>query len=253
MFDPIIFTDLDGTLIFSASKKQPGDIVCEYKDGAEISCITAKQARLLPRLSGVIPVTTRSIEQYRRIRFTEGFLPEYALADNGGTLLVNGEPDREWTENSLWLAEECSAELEQCRRIMERDSCRSFEIRMVDGMFLFTKSDCPEKSMELLRDAAGDKLRCFSTGAKIYALPAKLDKGTAAMRLAQRLSPDSRIICAGDSLMDVPLLNIADTAVFPEDMGEHISAAGKVAYRRERFPEYVTEHFCRLRGINTEV
>lgn len=68
MYDKLIFTDLDGTLIFSAAKKQPGDIVCEYKDGAEISCITARQAELLPRLAGVIPVTTRSVEQYRRIR-----------------------------------------------------------------------------------------------------------------------------------------------------------------------------------------
>lgn len=253
MFNPIIFTDLDGTLIFSASKKLLGDIVCEYKDGAEISCITAKQSRLLPRLSGVIPVTTRSIEQYRRIRFPEGFQPEYALTDNGGTLLINGEPDREWTENSLRLAEECSSELEQCRRIMEQDSRRSFEIRMVDGMFLFTKSDCPEKSLEMLREAAGDKVRCFSTGAKIYALPAKLDKGTAAKQLAERISPGSRIVCAGDSLMDVPLLNIADIAVFPEDISEQIRAAEKVGYRRERFPEYVTEYFCILRGINTEV
>lgn len=247
--ETLIFTDLDGTLIFSASKKQAGDIVCERKDGAEISCITARQARFLPKLSEIIPVTTRSIEQYRRIRFPNGFEPEYALADNGGTLLINGEPDREWTENSLRFAEECSQELERCRRTMERDSRRSFEVRMVDGMFLFTKSDSPAESLELLKAAAGERVRCFSTGAKLYALPAKLCKGSAAKRLAEKISPESRIVCAGDSLMDVPLLNIADIAVFPEDIKEQVSAEKLITFRRERFPEFVTNYFGRLCGI----
>lgn len=48
MCEPLIFSDLDGTLILSASRKQPGDIVCEYKDNREISCITKRQAELLP-------------------------------------------------------------------------------------------------------------------------------------------------------------------------------------------------------------
>lgn len=100
MFEPLIFSDLDGTLIFSASRKQPGDIVCEYKDNREISCITKRQAELLPGLA-IVPVTTRSIEQYRRIRFPEGFSPEYALTDNGGTLLVNGVPDPDWARRTM--------------------------------------------------------------------------------------------------------------------------------------------------------
>lgn len=107
MFEPLIFSDLDGTLIFSASRKQPGDIVCEYKDNREISCITKRQAELLPGLA-IIPVTTRSIEQYRRIRFPEGFSPEYALTDNGGTLLVNGVPDPEWARRTMRLVQESS-------------------------------------------------------------------------------------------------------------------------------------------------
>ena len=237
----LLFSDLDGTLIFSAAKKQPGDIVCEYKDGREISCITPRQAELLPGL-GVIPVTTRSIEQYRRIRFPEGFSPEYALADNGGTLLVHGEPDPEWTERTMSLVMTCEAGLERCRRALERDPHRSFEVRMVDGMFLFTKSDEPEKSLAALREAAGGDISCFATGVKLYALPNELCKGKAVKRLAERISPGSRIVCAGDSLMDVPMLDIADTALYPEDISG-VAAAERVVFRRERFPEFVTEYF----------
>ncbi len=241
MYRQIAFTDLDGTLIFSAAKKRPGDIVCEFKDGAEISCVTPEQAALLPGLSCIVPVTTRSMEQYRRIRFPKGFRPVYALTDNGGMLLINGEPDKEWAEQSLCFTEECGEELSLCRGIMERDKHRSFEIRMVDGLFLFTKSDSPERSLALVKEAAGEKVRCFSTGAKLYALPAKLCKGQAALRLAKRLSPGGLIISAGDSLMDIPLLNIADIAVFPEDLpGEMITAPERLTAARERFPEFVT-------------
>lgn len=243
----IIFADLDGTLIFSASRKLPGDIVCEYKDGVEISCITQKQSVMLPELR-IIPVTTRSIEQYRRISIP-GFQPEYALTDNGGTLLINGVPDPQWTEHSLALAAECSAQLAECRRIMERDIHRNFEIRLVDGMFLFTKSAEPESSLAALREAAGDEIRCYHTGQKLYALPAKLCKGAAAKRLAERI-PGGRIICAGDSPMDVPLLNIADIAVFPEDMPqENITAKQKITAPRGRFPEFVTEYLTRIKDI----
>ena len=154
MCEPLIFSDLDGTLILSASRKQPGDIVCEYKDNREISCITKRQAELLPGLE-IIPVTTRSIEQYRRIRFPEGFSPEYALTDNGGTLLVNGVPDPDWARRTMRLVQESSRGLERCRSVMEQDPGRNFEIRMVDGMFLFTKSTEPES---MLRDG-GEGLR----------------------------------------------------------------------------------------------
>ncbi|MGN1340024.1 MAG: hypothetical protein ACI4WS_07000 [Oscillospiraceae bacterium] len=252
MYEQLIFTDLDGTLIFSARKKQPGDIICEYKDGEEISCITARQAELLPRLSGVIPVTTRSIEQYRRICFPEGFSPEYALVDNGGTLLVNGIPDREWTENSMRIADECSQELSRCRRALQNDPDRSFEIRLVDGMFLFTKSDSPAQSLERLRIAAGERVNCFAVGAKLYAIPAEINKGGAAMRLKARIAPESLLICAGDSQMDMPLLRLSDIPVLPEDMAWNSGSAEMAVFPRERFPERVTEYFGRICGVIKE-
>ena len=239
----LIFSDIDGTLIFSAAKKRLGDIVCEYKDGVEISCITPRQAEIFPKLNGVIPVTTRSIEQYLRINFPNGFSPKYALVDNGGTLLIDGKPEREWTEKSLGIVEECADELERCRRVLESDIHRSFEIRLVDGMFLFSKSDSPERSLELLKIAAGERVECFAVGAKVYAIPTKINKGSAAKLLRERIAPNSRTVCAGDSAMDIPLLKIADTAVFPEDLSRLVDSRNCVVFPRERFCEQVTEFF----------
>lgn len=246
MYRFLLFSDLDGTLIFSAAKRCPGDILVERKGEAEISCVTRKQAELLPGL-GIIPVTTRSIEQYRRIRIP-GFSPEFALVDNGGSLLINGEPDPEWSEQSRKCAESCSAELGACRRVLEQDPHRCFEIRIVDGLFLFTKSALPEFTLKALERAAGDSVNCFATGQKVYAIPAGICKGGAVRRLTERFFPGRGLICAGDSLMDIPMLNAADIAVFPEDMtGQGIAADKIVTAPRERFPEFVTEYFTRIK------
>lgn len=236
----ILFSDLDGTLIFSASRRGVGDLVIERKNGEPISCVTARQTELFQRLTDVVPVTTRSIEQYRRIEFARfGFSPEYALCDNGGTLLVDGEPDVEWSGWSRGIFAECETELSRFRELMEQDTHRSFEVRLVDGLFLFTKSSEPAETLSYL--GQGEQCESFFTGEKVYTIPKKLSKGAAVKRLAERLGL-SEFAAAGDSLMDLPMLNAAKTAVFTENIPtELVTAREKIRRPREGFPEFVTE------------
>ena len=238
--NPTLFSDLDGTLIFSAARKQVGDIVIERKDGREISCITARQRELFPKLSNVIPVTTRSVEQYRRIEFARfGFEPRYALCANGGVLLVNGEIDEEWSEWSAEIYRECEAELSDFRERMESDPRRCFEVRLVDGLFLFTKSAEPPETLRYL--GAGVLCESFFMGEKVYVIPKKLNKGAAVKRLAERLKL-SAFAAAGDSLMDASMLNAADTAIFTTNIPEdEVTAREKIIRPREGFAEFVTE------------
>lgn len=243
----ILFSDLDGTLIFSAKRKQVGDIVIERKDGKPVSCVTARQAELFPRLENIIPVTTRSVEQYRRIEFAKfGFEPEYALCVNGGTLLVNGEPDEEWSRWSRSIFEDCSDELSWFRELLERDIRRIFEVRLVDGLFLFTKSSDPCETLKYLGE--GKTCECFFTGEKVYVIPRKLNKGAAVKRLAERLKiPLEKTSCAGDSLMDLSMLNAAGTAIFTDNIPEERVTAREIICRpREGFSEFVTEFADKL-------
>ena len=237
---PTLFSDLDGTLIFSAARKQVGDIVIERKDGREISCITARQSKLFPKLRNVIPVTTRSVEQYRRIEFARfGFSPRYALCANGGILLVDGAPDEEWSERSLQIYRECEAELLRFHELLENDPRRSFEVRPVDGMFLFTKSAEPHETLRYLGES--ELCESFFTGEKVYVIPKKLNKGAAVKRLAERLEL-SEFVAAGDSRMDLPMLNAAYTAIFTDNIPEgEVTAQEKISRPREGFPEFVTE------------
>lgn len=244
----LFFADLDGTLIFSARDKRPGDIVIERKDGEEITCVTARQAELLPLLSDVIiPLTSRSLEQYRRVKIP-GFSPRYALCSNGGTLLVNGVPDEEWLRQSRELVNPAADELEHFRGLLEKDEDRSFELRLVDGFFLVTKSAYPEKTLERL--GVGELCGCFVTNQTVYVVPNALGKGEAVRRFAERFwkkipkIPKIRITAAGDALMDVTMLNRADRAVFTENIPEElVSAPEKIIRPRENFPEFLT-YFC---------
>lgn len=244
----IFFTDLDGTVIRSASKKRAGDIVVEYKDGYEITCISSESAEILADLSdSVIPVTSRSIEQYKRINIP-GFMPKYALVSNGGNLLINGVPDKDWSKRSSGIAEKRSEDLTACRKLLEKDSDRSFEIRLVDGLFLFTKSNAPEVTLQYLNERLGTMigLDLYNTGAKIYAIPKELNKGAAVIRLVEKLGDyEEKIVCAGDSVMDIPMLECADTAVYPDNMGLDLCG---FTCEREGFCEFTVNTFKKLRS-----
>lgn len=243
----ILFADLDGTIIRSARTKRAGDIVIEYKDGAEISCISEECAALLPKLN-FIPVTTRSVEQYKRISFPYGFSPKYAITDNGGNLLIDGEVQPDSAEWAAGITHKCVSELSRCRELLENDPDRGFEIRMVDGLFLFTKSGAPERTKERLGAMRDCEFYC--TGAKVYVIPRRLNKREGALRLLRRFRDggfSGRVICAGDSEMDIPLLNIADIALCPSDMAREVKNA--LTSEREGFCEFAVKTAAEIMGI----
>src|SRR5947208_5976810 len=95
----LVASDLDRTLIYSRKARSLGvdaaDAVCvEVHDEKESSFVTAAAAAGLAALADeavLVPVTTRIVEQYRRVRLP-GREPAYAIAANGGVLLVDGRP-----------------------------------------------------------------------------------------------------------------------------------------------------------------
>lgn len=236
----LIFADLDGTLIRSAKNRSDSDIIVEYKNNEPITCVSENADFSL--LQNVVPVTTRSIEQYSRIHIPY-FSPEYAVCSNGGNLLFKGEVCREWLEYSQSEFEKCREEMEACKTVFENDENRSFEIRLVDGLFLFTKSTRVSTTLE---NAGGfGSLNCFSVGEKVYAFPKALNKGTAVKRFIERENFHGTIICAGDSLPDIPMLDIADIAIFPDDLGS-VKAKEKLTAPREGFCDFVVETLSEL-------
>lgn len=209
-------SDLDNTLLFSHRHARPGDVCVERLEGREQGFMTPRVWEALGRLpEGVrlLPVTTRSIEQYRRIRWPGG--PEYAVTTNGGILLGPEGPDPAWLAASRALAEPWQEELARMYAwLPERPWC--LRRKMVDGLYLFAV--CPEGTDMEAAAAECRRLTALTaepSGRKLYLLPPGLDKGAAVEKACGFFDADV-LICAGDSALDLPMLRLADLALVPD-------------------------------------
>jgi hydroxymethylpyrimidine pyrophosphatase-like HAD family hydrolase len=222
----IFYSDLDNTLIYSYKHDIGTEKICvEHYQGREISYMTEKSYALLKKTAAhmlFVPVTTRTVEQYERIDFGMGILP-YALVCNGGVLLKDGKKDERWLAESKELAAPAREELLRGIRLLEQDRSRSMEIREIEEMFLFTKSAAPKLTVERLqRELQPQFTEIFQNGEKVYLVPKALNKGTAVVRfgksIGEKINAEKKVIAAGDSLFDIPMLELADIAFFPKKL-----------------------------------
>lgn len=196
----------------------------EWLDGREISYMTETAAEGLKQLRKkvlFVPLTTRTPEQYGRIVFPGG-VPEFALVCNGGLLLEKGEIVQDWHQKSLELVRDCHEELEHGRAILQEDVYRSLDVRWIQGLFLFTKSERPKEMGERLKERLDlERVEIFVSRKKIYVIPKVLHKGMALERLRKRIGAET-VFAAGDGELDFPMLAAADFAVGPVELRERM-------------------------------
>lgn len=215
----LFVSDLDNTLIYSYKHDIGPNAVCaEVYEGRQVSFMTARSRAMLDEVNRrmhFVPVTTRSVQQYRRIVFADGWSPALALAANGGVLLVDGQPDPAWYAASQAQIAPAEPALRHAEAVLARDPARTLDVRRVDGLFVFTKSaDVPATLARLRAVLDLTHVDLFENGVKVYVVPRVLDKGRGVRRLRARF-PTAQVFAAGDSLFDLPLLEAADMAFYP--------------------------------------
>jgi hypothetical protein len=224
---PTLFAcDLDRTLIYSPKARHLGQddspaICVEIHNGEQASFMTAAAGRALEELASAgvfVPVTTRTVEQYRRV-VLPGPIPRVAVSTNGGVLLVDGRPDPEWTRR---VARELSASV-PIRELWDQAGhvCRpefTDKLRNASGMFCYAVVHPSRLPAGFLADVSGWAAergwRTSLQGRKLYWVPERLTKSAAVTEVARRYGSE-RILAAGDSLLDVDLLLAADLAIHP--------------------------------------
>ncbi len=210
--------DLDNTLIYSYKKAAESSICVETMGEKELSYMTPRAYSLLQeadRETVFVPVTTRSIEQYRRIRLLKNGFPKYALTSNGGVLLVDNDIDEAWSRDTAEIIKDSMEELHRGIEILSKDPAVVRAADIVDGVFVFTKTRDVAGSTWALKSALDmEKVSVDSNGEKIYIIPKALDKGTAVRRIKKLLNIGT-VICAGDSCFDIPMLQAASMAFVP--------------------------------------
>lgn len=242
----LLASDLDNTLLFSYKRAAATDICVELYQGRPQGFFTPRTIELLPavqRAVQFVPVTTRSVAQYQRITWPDGLTPEYAVSTNGAVLLHQGEPDAEWQRRVAKVIAPWREEIDRLFALYQNDA--RFELcRIVDDAYLFTArpdaSDVQEYAAELQQTTG---LKVSASGRKIYFFPPQLSKGWAVNELRRRFGADY-LIAAGDSSIDIPMLQAADLALVPEEkLAAQINKQSNISIRSEKrhFAEFVLE------------
>ena len=211
----IFFTDIDNTLIFSKKRSPKNSICVEYKDGQPLCFMTEKSIQLYRKLSEkitVVPVTTRSTEQFERIEYIRN--SHYAIVSNGAKLFVDGIEDKEWTEYYQAYIKSCMPVFEKCRNTL-KNAFPSCNVRMADNTFLYSRLDSDSKqAFEILSEiCSNDNVNISESHGKIYVIPSEIGKGKAIKRFMKKYNFSDKTISAGDSLMDLDMLLSTDYSI----------------------------------------
>lgn len=230
----LFFTDLDNTMIYSYKREIGMEKHCvEVYHGREISYMTMETGRLLQQIKRkekqimIIPTTTRTIEQYQRIHLGIGNMP-YALVCNGGVLLADGREDEDWYRGSLERIRDSRETLQLAMALLEKEPRRSFDLRLIRDLFVFTKCQEPGKVVcDLERKLDTGVVDVFQNGVKVYVVPKALSKGSALQRFREHWGT-AYTIAAGDSEFDCSMLEAADLGIAAPALAQKYSFQGNV-------------------------
>ncbi|MFK4265547.1 HAD family hydrolase [Streptomyces milbemycinicus] len=226
----LIASDLDRTLIYSAAAldlrmpdaEAPRLLCVEVYGHQPLSYMTETAAGLLTEVARgavFVPTTTRTREQYGRVRLP-GPAPRFAICANGGHLLVDGESDPDWQASVRARLAAACAPLEEVRAHLIRtaDPAWLLKERVAEDLFAYLvveRALLPEGYVKELTAWAEERGWTVSLqGRKIYAVPKPLTKSAAVAEIARRTGA-REVLGAGDSLLDADLLLAADRAWRP--------------------------------------
>lgn len=225
----IYASDLDRTLIYSesflnsypdSSKHEKLLIdkskVCSYIDkevAAHLGYITNNSDIIF------VPVTTRSIQEFRRIRFKEhGIKIDYAITSNGGTILYKDNRLEEWEEyiRPKINIEELNSIVDSLNKL----DLINYESRVVDNSFVFTKYNTSLADADGIKSIisqviiADQHYDIFIYKSKVYVIPKCIRKDNTLLWLLHYLK-EEEVVSSGDSAFDLPMLNIANLSIIP--------------------------------------
>lgn len=217
----IFATDLDRTMIYSSkflNKDNKDQItLIETLDNKEISYMSNYALRELEEINKkmyVVPVTTRSIKQFLRINTFK--YCSYAITSNGGTILHNEQVLEEWEEHIQSILSQYKDKMIETMNLIVNQTFVTREPTLVDGKFIFTKTDNIEECEKTLERIIDKEFWNFTIqGQKVYIIPKEITKSNALKYLKKKLKED-KIVVAGDGKMDKDMLDIADIPILPK-------------------------------------
>ncbi len=223
----IFASDLDQTLIYS--KRSSGRdfdekqlLPVESIRGKAHSFMTKKTLTQLIYFMNkaiFVPVTTRTTEQYRRIRiFQKDLLPEFAIISNGGYILHKGTIDRDWQSQVQRLIRNESVHLKEVQHTFKKISSPEWikKSQIADNLFLYYIIDRERAPYEALHAFQAWLLNHGWVSSlqkrRLYLMPKALCKGKALQYIKEKKEA-TNLLAAGDSLLDLPMADASNVFI----------------------------------------
>lgn len=224
MIAVLFASDLDSTLVFPA-RTHPADQVtaaAEYRDGGVLTCASPGLAPALAQLArtgaAFVPVTARSRAMLDALLPFRG--ARTAVTAAGGRIWRDGRPVVDWDRQLVRLLDG-AASCEQARAALAAGFARESWIigeLVVEESWLILLAphdqlpdDAEARARQLLVNLGWT---AYGHGRKLYCLPAQLRKENAVRWLVEHYETEI-VAAAGDSDMDVGLLDLAPVAFCP--------------------------------------
>ena len=223
----ILFSDLDNTIIFSNRIPFNGpkfhvDIINQYFHGYMVKSLY--DYLLNESFFQFVPVTTRNLNQYRRLEHS--WMPlscHHAMVCNGGVLLEDGHSVDSWKEESIRLATSALANLDHIADYISKFGNVSKIV--IDDLMLYASVDDPLRlCTQLLAFVPPNLFSITYDHRKIYCIPSVLSKGNAIQRFISKYGEGRKTIAAGDGLLDISMLSLADIAICSNNIRRKIDA-----------------------------
>lgn len=225
-----LFSDIDNTLIYSHKHDIGEDkILVELRNGEKQAYMTRKTYEFLSSLRqradfSLIPVTSRSKEQFERIFGLTGLLPEpkYAIIMSGGILLVDGKEDYAWTQETKEYIADALPEIEAAEDLMvaDRDCGKMWNPY---HFMVFCESTNPSAVVSRLEESIDiSRVIVYQDERKVYVQPKRMNKGLAVERFVRRFGATATIGAGDFALTDSPMLNAVNYAIIPFDFKDYL-------------------------------
>jgi hydroxymethylpyrimidine pyrophosphatase-like HAD family hydrolase len=232
----IFASDLDSTLIYSSRHctqiNEEKLVPVDFYNNCNSSFITKSMQDKLEHINEsmlFIPVTTRSVAQYMRMKyFYDVIKPKYAVVANGGIILENGKELKAWSDISSSKINgvvSTQAMIKLCSFFLESDFVKSY--KTCEDLFIYSIMD-EEKLANTFLDGKiaidyFEVLRTFCSkhnyslskqGKKVYIVPYCINKYDPIKYILQ-LENINTFIAAGDSLLDYPMIEHSNYGILP--------------------------------------
>ena len=244
-----LFTDIDNTIIYSRNRDINGEkIVVEYLNGREQGYMTVFSYNyfLNAKWLNIIPVTSRTEQQYNRLSCMKDFGVKFAIICNGGKLLVDGKEDKDWSEDNLRMTELYSSDLDFATDYLFH-VCGKNTVHDPEPYMRYVKVDNPLQIYGLISKKLQNRaVETWYDSRKVYLFIKGINKGNAIRKVIKRYDMGSTI-AAGDDYMDVSMLNAVDYAIYATRLDSLIDNRNRRAMRGKIISDNICDELEKIR------